>query len=163
MKAWILALALAASGASAQAADLPKVGATPPVTEYTVELNRNVELRARLVEDRSGAAPVAVTKPIQLRFDLSLRTVDGGTPADLALTCRVALVGIDGSVTMVREGPCYTGTTSANGRWEAVGEPVKFRPNRYSAAGTAGVLVEVSTGKGRPKRVMATYGWAPEE
>jgi hypothetical protein len=99
--------------------------------------------------------------PLQLRFELSLRAAEGAKPSDLALTCRMAIVGTDGAQTPLRDGPCFAGPLPAPGRWVPVGEPVKFRPDRYAAPGSGGVLVEVRSGRGRPKRLMATFGWAP--
>jgi hypothetical protein len=158
----LVALAVVlATGAPAPAQGVPRSGAHPPVPEHVVPYDRNIELRAQLVVDRTGAAPLALDTPVQLRFDLSLRALDGAKPADLSLTCRMVIVGTDGAQTPLREGPCFTGPLPAPGRWVPVGQPVRFRPDRHAAAGSGGVLVEVRSAKGRPKRLMATYGWAP--
>ena len=61
-----------------QAQQVPQSGAHLPVPEHIVPYNRNFELRAQLVVDRTGAAPLALDMPLQLRFDLSLRAMDPG-------------------------------------------------------------------------------------
>lgn len=156
----ILGVAMATS---AQAQSLPKVGTHPAQPEYVTAYDRRFDLRATLVEDRTGAPALEVTKPVQLRFDLAFRAAEGAKPDDLALTCRIVLLRTDGSASPpVREGSCYAGPLAGSG-WVPVGEPVRFRPDRYAAAGTAGVMVEVKDGRGRTRKLVATYGWAPEQ
>lgn len=167
MRRWLAAVAVAGAMAlPAQAQeeeqDVPRSGAHPAVPEYSVTFGRRFEVRAQLVVDRNGALPVDLTKPVQLRFDLSLRAVEGAQPEDLALTCRMVIVGTDGRQTPLRDGPCFEGPLPRAGLWVPMSTPVRFRPNPHGAAGAGGVLVEISAGRGRPKRVMATYGWAPE-
>ncbi len=160
VKAAILALILATG---AQAGDLPKTGANPPQPEYETAYDGRFDLRATLVVDRTGEAPMALDKAVQLRLDVAFKAGEGAKPADLALNCRIVLIGTDGKQSApVRDGPCYEGALAPGRGWVEMGEPLKFRPSRYAAAGTGGVLVEVRAGKGRTRKLMATYGWAPE-
>lgn len=149
--------------APVQAGDLPKTGANPPQPEYEVAYDRRFDLKATLVVDRTGASPVEMSGPTQLRLDLGLRAAEGAKAADLELTCKVMLVSAAGIKSApVREGPCFTGPLPVGGGWVDVGEPVKFRPDYADTAGSGGVLVEVKAGRGPLRKLMVTYGWAPE-
>jgi hypothetical protein len=163
LHAWGPALALAVAAQGGLAADLPKFGAHPAQPEVEVAYDRRFDLRATLVQDRSGAPATEVTKAVQLRFDLAFRAAEGAREGDLALTCRIVLVEADGKQSApVRDGPCYEGPLVTGGGWVPVGAPVRFRPGREAPAGSAGVIVEVREGKGRVRKLVATYGWAPD-
>ena len=160
MKVLVAALALAAGMAQAGDKGLPKVGAHPPQTEVTVALDRRANVTARLVLDRSGDPAEAMTKPVQVRFEMALEPVEGAKPGEVRLTCRIVFVKADGSVTVpARDRACYAGPVAA----VEIDAPLKFRPGRDDPVGATGVMLVVRDEITKKERkVMATYGWMPE-
>ena len=159
---WVLVAALVCAAGVAFAEDkVPKVGAHPAQPEVTVAFDRRVNIAARLVLDRSGDPATEVTKAVQLRFEAGLEPVEGAKPGDVRLTCRIVFVKADGSTSApARDRACYAGPLAA----VEVDADFKFRPGRDDPVGATGVMLIVRDEVSRKERkVMATYGWMPEE
>ena len=157
---WVLALVLLAGVAEAQD-KLPKVGAHAAQPEVTVVFDRRVNIAARLLLDRSGDPATEVTKAVQLRFETGLVPVEGAKAGEVRLTCRIVFVKADGSTSApARDRACYAGPLAA----VEVDAAFKFRPGRDDPVGATGVMLIVRDEISRKeRRVMATYGWMPEE
>ena len=157
---WVLALVLLAGVAEAQD-KVPKVGAHAAQPEVTVGFDRRVNIAARLVLDRSGDPATEVTKAVQIRFEMAMEPVEGAKAGEVRLTCRIVFIKADGSTSApARDHACYAGPLAAI----EVDAPFKFRPGRDDPAGATGVMLIVRDEiTKKERRVMATYGWMPEE
>ncbi|MGQ0564538.1 MAG: hypothetical protein ACT4OK_05640 [Gemmobacter sp.] len=161
MKALVAALVMAAGTAAAEGKDdQPRLGAHVAIPEVLAHFDARMDVAVRLVVDRSGEPADEVRTAVPLRFEADIVPEPGGKGGDVQLTCRIFIVRADGHQTPARDGPCYQGPVAA----VEIGEPFRFRPGRDDPAGSAGILLVVrDEGTKMERRVLATYGWMPEE